>query len=132
MRNLILLPLLLVFSTCCFGINLEGNSAQKVYLTFNQPLEKVSKDWDLLILKSYLDSSVEIDETEFQAASKLGKVTKCENSKLTGPYTPKLMGNISYITNCTFSNGAGKVEIQAEFSESGEYSKILLFKVTPI
>ncbi len=105
MRNLILLPLLLVFSTCCFGINLEGNSAQKVYLTFDQPLEKVSKDWDLLILKSYLDSSVEIDETEFQAASKLGKVTKCENSKLTGPYTPKLMGNISYITNCIFKWG---------------------------
>ena len=132
MRNLTLLPLLLAFSTYCFGINLEGNSAQKVYLTFNQPLERVSKDWDLLILKSYLDSNVEIDEAEFLTASKLGKVIKCENTKLTGPYTPKLMGNISYNTNCTFSNGIGKVEIQAEFSENGEYSKILLFKVTPI
>ncbi|HOY22850.1 MAG TPA: hypothetical protein PK002_06820 [Cellvibrio sp.] len=132
MRNLILLPLTLAFSTCCFGINLEGNSAQKVYLTFNEPLETVSKDWSLLTLKSYLDKNVEIDEAEFLAASKLGKLVKCENTKLTGPNTPKLMGNVSYGTNCTFSNGVGKVEIQAEFSENGEYSKIHISKVTPI
>lgn len=48
------------------------------------------------------------------------------------PAHSKLMDNISYNTNCTFSNGVGKVEIQAELSENGEYSKILLFKVTPI
>lgn len=129
MRDLILLPLALVFSNYCFGISLEGNSAQKVYLTFNEPLTKVSQEWDLLSLKPYIDANAEI---ELSGASKLGKLKQCDSTKLTGPYTPNLKGKVAYNTSCKFENGVGKVEIQAEFSENNTESKIIVFKVTSL
>lgn len=131
--RIVLIIIAIALLGACASPRVSQDDAERIAITFGEPLSVISKDWQYSSLKPYLHPAVESENNfseKLKAASVLGAIKGCEPADLKPSSIPGLEEAIQFVTDCHFENGTAKVAMLGALYQDGG-SVLFAFEVTP-